>query len=479
MTDILSLFQSKHIIVVGDIILDHYLVGAAERISPEAPVPVVRLSSEKYCLGGAANVAYNCAQMGAKVTLLGCIGQEDTITPNLIKKQNIQGHFAHPVGFKTIQKTRVMSRQQQMLRLDQEPTTKALNVDTLFECYQTLLKQADAVILSDYAKGVLHQPSRWIEAAKQAKITVLVDPKQDDMGVYAHANVITPNQNELRKMLPTTKDLNDTINLSQQAMRQHHIENIVFTRGADGMMLIQPRDHSIQLKAQTHDVFDVTGAGDTVISTIALAYCSGLNWADALTLASLAAGQVVTKIGTAAPDMNVLYQTFMAQKPDQSIESQISQLHAKTYVSLAKSKGERVVMTNGCFDILHPGHLHYLREAKTLGEHLIVALNTDNSVKRLKGNHRPINSLQTRATMLLALEMVDAVVEFDQDTPEELIKDLQPDILVKGGDYAIENIAGAEAVLAAGGEVKQLNFLAGYSTTSFLKRIQTEKEKSK
>lgn len=476
MTNILSQFQSKRILIVGDIILDHYLFGSTTRVSPEAPVPVVRLTSEKHCLGGAANVAYNCAQMGSKVELLGCIGADDSTIPSMLEAQNIQVHFAHPNHFKTIRKTRILSRHQQLLRLDEEPETAPLDVDTLFEHYQERLKHADAVILSDYAKGVLHQPTRWIKAAQAEKVPVFVDPKHHDMSLYRGATAITPNQNELNNMLPTATDLNSTIELSQQAMKTNQIENIVLTRGAAGMMLIQPNDSSLQLKAQTHDVFDVTGAGDTVIAMVALAYCCGLNWSDTLTLANLAASQVINKMGTAAPDMNMLYHAFVPQTNKGEIDAHVNQATAKAYIALAQSKGERVVLTNGCFDILHPGHLHYLREAKALGHHLVVALNTDDSVRRIKSNNRPINPLKTRATMLLALAAVDIVVSFNEDTPEALIKYLQPDVLVKGGDYPIETIAGADTVLASGGQVKQLSFLDGYSTTDFIQRIQTEKD---
>ena len=472
MQNLQTRFANIRVLVVGDFILDHYQVGQAHRLSPEAPVPGIDLKDEYFRLGGAANVAKNCASLGASVQFLSLMGQDadHTQAQVMLNDAGIQSTIHSPAGFSTIRKTRVISQHQQLLRIDQENQPQTWNTQALFNQYELALKNADVVILSDYAKGVLQDPQAWIQAAKAQNIPVFVDPKQHSFAPYAGATCITPNQKELQAML---KGNHKGIPLEQAAQAtalSHDIDYILLTKGAEGMTLIQPNAENLHFCSTRHDVFDVTGAGDTVIATMALSYACQFSLDDCLKVASFAAGLVVTQLGTATPPIDQLQNALYATEPAEKRKI-LTKEQAQIFIEQAKSRSETCVLTNGCFDLLHPGHLHYLREAKALGTYLIVAVNDDASITRLKGAPRPIYPLQMRLTMLASLEMIDALVVFSEDTPEGLIAQLLPNILVKGGDYKGKTVAGAKEVIASGGRLELLSFLDGHSTTHLLEHI--------
>lgn len=472
MQNLQSSFANIRVLVIGDFILDHYQVGQAHRLSPEAPVPVIDLNDEYFRLGGAANVAKNCASLGASVQFFSLMGDDadNTQAQTMLDDACIQSITHTPPGFSTIRKTRILSQHQQLLRIDQENKPKLWDTQPLFNAYERALKCADVVILSDYAKGVLHNPLMWIEAAKAQSIPVFVDPKQGSFAPYAGATCITPNQKELQAML---KECHSGPSLEQAAQAtaiSHDIGYILLTKGPEGMSLIQPNTESLHFCSTRHDVFDVTGAGDTVIAAMALSFACDFSLEDCLKVASFAAGLVVTQLGTATPPITELQSALDATEPAEKRKI-LTKAQAQVFIEQAKGRSETCVMTNGCFDLLHPGHLHYLREAKALGTYLIVAVNDDASITRLKGAPRPIQPLAMRLTMLASLEMIDALVVFSEDTPQALIAQLLPNILVKGGDYKGKTVAGAEEVIASGGRLELLSFLDGHSTTHLLEHI--------
>lgn len=469
-------FSQTTILVYGDLILDRYWGGNSERVSPEAPIPVVKILNQVTRPGGAANVALNLATIHCNVELMGITGKDpeaDDLKKQL-KEKAIQCHFQQSSEVSTISKLRVIARNQQMLRLDFEKTLAGCKTEKLIAQYQKNLEKADMVVLSDYAKGTLHNAPQLIAMAREKNIPVLVDPKGKDFGIYAGATLITPNLSEFEAIVGKCGDNDDLIVEKAKALIElYQFEAMLVTRGKDGMSLIFGDDKSpIHLHSHAREVFDVTGAGDTVIAFLAACAASGLDLERAAYVANMAAGLVVKKLGTAAISLPELRTALRhALGAHQGI---LTQNELLSIVLDAKAKGEKIVMTNGCFDVIHPGHIQYLEQAKELGDRLIIAVNTDESVKKLKGDSRPINSLESRMAVLSALRAVDWVVPFSEDTPEKLITAVKPDVLVKGGDYQVEQIAGHKAVLKNGGQVKILNFYDGHSTTGLIKKIREE-----
>ena len=464
-------FTNAAVLVVGDVMLDRYWFGDAGRISPEAPVPVVKVKQIDDRPGGAGNVALNIAALGAQVTLIGVTGDDEAarILSEQLTANGVNSQVQHIANIPTITKLRVISRHQQLIRLDFEEKFPAFNSSSLLEIYKKALAKADLVILSDYNKGTLIAPEQFIELARAANIPVLVDPKGTDFGIYRGCDVITPNLKEFEAIVGVCQSEYDLVQKGQQFLHEKNIRALLLTRGEQGMTLIQTDHEETHLPAHAREVFDVTGAGDTVIATLGAAMAAKSSLTNAMGLANLAASLVVAKLGAAtisAPELQVAINS--SGETGGGILNDEQLLLA---VNEARLRNKKIVFTNGCFDILHAGHVTYLQQAKQLGDYLIVAVNDDDSITRLKGPGRPINSVEQRMAVLAGLGVVDWVISFDDDTPKRLLKLLQPHILAKGGDYTVDQVVGAEIVLAYGGDVRVLGIIKGVSTTNIIDRM--------
>ncbi|MGC9967019.1 MAG: bifunctional D-glycero-beta-D-manno-heptose-7-phosphate kinase/D-glycero-beta-D-manno-heptose 1-phosphate adenylyltransferase HldE [Syntrophobacteraceae bacterium] len=475
----LSDFEKIAVLVIGDVILDRYLWGRVSRISPEAPVPVVKVEGRTYRLGGAANVAANLASLGCRVSLLGTKGSDSfgERLSRLLAENGIEDHLLTLAAPRpTITKTRIMSQGQQLLRLDEEETgpigpgeSKAL-MDRALE----LIENASVVILSDYGKGILDIPccSTLIRSARRKNLPVLVDPKGKDWTKYEGATCITPNTAELE--LTTGKQIisDETLmDAGRELIKNLRIDRLLITRGPKGMALFTRNDPPVVIPTQARDVFDVSGAGDTVIATTAAGIGAGLDWPDAARLANIAAGIVVGKVGTNPIRAEEL--ALALRQGQNGTQRKICDLASALFsVNAWRAMGDSVVFTNGCFDILHVGHIRLLHAAAGEGERLVVGLNSDISIKRIKGAHRPILPQQDRASLLAALGCVDMVVIFEEDTPLALIKALRPDVLVKGADYTREAVVGHELVEGWGGRVVLAPLIENLSTTGIVERVR-------
>ncbi|MBU3021737.1 bifunctional D-glycero-beta-D-manno-heptose-7-phosphate kinase/D-glycero-beta-D-manno-heptose 1-phosphate adenylyltransferase HldE [Aestuariibacter sp. A3R04] len=465
-------FSQTKILIVGDLMLDRYWSGGTGRISPEAPVPVVNVENTEDRPGGAANVAINAATLGASVTLLGATGDDENAN---ILEQRLSSHGVNTILFRyaerdTITKLRVMSRNQQLLRLDFEKSFSQVDKSAMLDAFTTALQAHDVVVLSDYAKGCLSDVQQFIQAAKRAGKPVVIDPKGNDFSRYRDATLITPNRAELAAITGDAQDENTLCEQATSLRDSLNLGAILLTRSEQGMTLFEKTNEPYHLPAKAKEVFDVTGAGDTVVSVLAVALAAQQSLQHACVLANIAASVVVGKLGTSTVSTTELAVALGEQSShlDGGVmtEAQLAQAMLQ-----ARHRQERIVMTNGCFDILHAGHVSYLEAAAKLGDRLIVAVNDDDSVSRLKGPGRPINNVVRRMAVLAGLAAVDWVVPFSEDTPQRLIASLLPDILVKGGDYRVEDIAGGKEVMDAGGEVRVLHFEAGVSTTGIISQI--------
>lgn len=466
-------FTSVNVLVAGDVMLDRYWYGATGRISPEAPVPVVRVGQGEDRPGGAGNVAGNLVRLGASCRLLGIVGDDDNARSlrEGLKKIGVADALVTQPGISTTTKLRIISRQQQLIRMDFEEEAARFDASRLREGFAAALDGCDVVILSDYAKGSLDEPAKLIEIARDIGVPVLVDPKGSDFTRYRGATLLTPNLAEFETVVgPCPDDV--TLEEKAKALRTElKLKYLVVTRSEHGMSIFSDGD-PLHLPALAREVYDVTGAGDTVISLLAAGLGAGLNIADSAAIANLGAGIVVGKVGTAAVTTTELRLALKHQMGGAG--GVLDEDELMEAVLQARQHGERIVMTNGCFDLLHAGHVAYLQEARALGDRLVIAVNDDESVRRLKGESRPIMPLAQRMAVLAALDAVDWVVPFSEDTPERVIGRVLPDFLVKGGDYQPEDIAGYAAVTGAGGEVRVLHFEAGISTTDIVKRIRGE-----
>ncbi|SFX39631.1 bifunctional D-glycero-beta-D-manno-heptose-7-phosphate kinase/D-glycero-beta-D-manno-heptose 1-phosphate adenylyltransferase HldE [Marinospirillum alkaliphilum] len=465
----LAAFEQARLLVAGDVMLDRYWQGATSRISPEAPVPVVKVQQSDDRPGGAANVALNLVSLGGVASLVGVIGEDDNgrLLDQRLHQLGVKTFFEYSKTHPTITKLRVMSRNQQLIRLDFEEMLES--GQTLLDQYSKAMDQVDLVILSDYAKGSLKQVQSLIQQARKAGKRVLVDPKGKDYSIYRQASVLTPNLSEFETVVGHCRDEGELEQKGEALRQQLELEALLITRSEKGMTLIRADHPPLHLPTRAQEVYDVTGAGDTVIAVLGLALASGHDWPEAVMLANLAAGLVVAKPGTATVSLGEIHAALHGEK---LIEYGVLPVNTLIEaVRAAQARGEKVVMTNGCFDLLHAGHVAYLEEARKLGDRLVVAVNADDSVSRLKGPSRPINPLDRRMRVLAGLQSVDWVVPFEEDTPAALIEQVLPDLLVKGGDYKPEDIAGADAVLKAGGEVRVLSFVDGVSTTAMVHSI--------
>lgn len=473
MKNILQNENKPNILVIGDLMIDQYLWGKCERISPEAPVQIIDIDKESKVLGGAGNVVNNLLSLGAEVSVLSVVGNDETAVEinQLIEKTNAKSYLIHQDGRKTSKKTRLMAAKSQVIRYDKESkddiTTES--VDKVFEKFELILDSYDMILLSDYGKGVLTNEltQKIIESAKKSSKKVIVDPKGNDYSKYKGAYFLTPNKKEAEIATGISIDSKDNlknalINLKKTA----ELDLSIITLSEDGIAVL--KDDEVTVKPTVaREVFDVTGAGDTVLASLgfALSLCDDIY--TSIEFANLAAGVVVGKLGSATVTLDEI-EDYKASLHKSSID-----LHIKSFKDIEKvverlnKKNKKIVFTNGCFDILHKGHVQYLNEAKALGDILIVGLNSDASVKRLKGESRPINCEEDRAYILSALECVDYVVVFEEDTPYELIKKVNPSILVKGADYEGKEVVGSDIAE----KTILINFVEGKSTTSTIEKI--------
>lgn len=460
-------FSEAHVVVAGDVMLDRYLFGSTGRISPEAPVPVVHVHETDDRPGGAANVAINLASLGVTTRLIGIVGKDGAADSlqQILQDSGIRCDLHKVDDRPTISKTRVQSRGQQLIRLDQEDTAPMSN-EKIVATLEKVIKGAGAVVLSDYGKGSLTDVATMIEVCRAADVPVLVDPKGNDFAKYRRASLLTPNQSEFESVMGVCESDAVLVERARKMLDDLELDALLVTRSEKGLLLLEAEQEPVFLSTQAREVFDVTGAGDTVIATLAAAIASGQSLSLAAALANLAAGLVVRKIGVASVTPGEL--NVALHERGQGGRGVLGLDELKSMVKEARGRGEKIILTNGCFDVLHAGHVAYLEEAKGLGDRLIVAVNDDDSVRRLKGETRPINSLENRQLVLAGLAAVDWVVPFSDDTPADLIESLLPDVLVKGGDYQAEQIAGAKAVLHNGGEVRVLGFRDGHSSSRII-----------
>ena len=467
-------FSTSRVLVIGDLMLDVYLHGSTSRISPEAPVPIVRVDREEIRVGGAGNVALNVAALGARSSILALVGCDAhaTTLQNMIAASGTHTELISTAGKSTILKKRVISKNHQLLRIDYETAFDAEDSGHLLAVLEQSLPNIDVVVLSDYAKGTLTHARRMIELIRTAGKPVLVDPKGSDFTKYIGATLITPNLSEFEAVAGRCKDDNDIAAKATTMLDDFCLEAILVTKSERGMTLIQRGQAPLNLPALAREVYDVTGAGDTVIATLAAVLGAGAPVSDAVHLSNAAAGVVVGKFGTATVTTIELRLHMQRQRSSVSPKIVDDLQELLDIVAEARVDGEVLVLTNGCFDLLHPGHIDYLRRARKLGDRLIVLVNDDASVSNLKGSHRPINDLNFRRQMLAALECVDYVCHFSTPTPAMQIEAIQPDILVKGGDYKVGDIAGSDYVLAHGGRVEVLPFVDGYSSSNIIDKIK-------
>ena len=490
MTDLSHLAQlveqlpNAKVLCIGDVMLDRFVYGSVTRISPEAPIPIIRVERESAMLGGAGNVARNATALGASVRFLSLVGDDlpgREVMEYVANDKGVEPYIQIERNRPTTIKTRYIAGGQQLLRSDNETTATlaAPTISNLSALAAQLAPDVSAIILSDYGKGVLHGDvvAATIAAARKAVKPVIVDPKGTDYSIYRGATVVTPNRAEAQAA--TGIDIQsdeDAIAAATKIITECGIENVLLTRSQDGMTLVTSKGEATHLPTEAREVFDVSGAGDTVVACLASAIAGGASLSDAARIANVAAGIVVGKIGTAVvyPDelISVLHHhdLMIGEAKLMPLDRMVDR------VERWRRKGYKVGFTNGCFDLLHPGHLSLLQRARSNCDRLIVGLNSDASVKRLKGEARPVQSEAARAAVLGSLETVSGVVIFGEDTPITVIEALKPDILVKGADYTIDKVVGADIVQGYGGKVVLANLADGFSTTSTIARINQGKD---
>jgi D-beta-D-heptose 7-phosphate kinase/D-beta-D-heptose 1-phosphate adenosyltransferase len=478
-------FHDVRILVVGDLMLDRYILGEVDRISPEAPVPVLRHAHRYERPGGAANVAMNLAGLGCQALLAGLWGSdaEQRELAAALEAAHIDTTGVVTSSLPTISKTRIVGRTQQLLRLDIESrdAPSAQDLDNLQARVLGLVEKVHAVILSDYAKGALTPDlcAAAIRTARRLNVPVFVDPKTPDFSRYSNATMVCPNLTELSQATGVNLDTKNPRNLdallaaAEQQRVEHSFDYLTATMSERGIRVLSAAG-SFHSPARAREVFDVSGAGDTVIATIAASMAAGLKPETAVDLANLAAGIVVGKVGTAPIAHHELIALLTPSSKLNADEKILDRQRLASRVADWRASGETIVFTNGCFDLLHVGHITLLEDCRKFGTKLVLGLNSDASVCRLKGPTRPIVAELERARVMAALAAVDAVVLFAEDTPLELIREIRPDVLVKGGDYTIETVVGHEDVLAAGGRVEIIPTVEGFSTTNIIRKLTAQ-----
>ena len=472
-------FQRYRVLVVGDLMLDQYVWGDVHRISPEAPVPVLRSVRRTNVAGGAANVAMNLVGLGAQVSLAGFLGaDEDARTlRGLLSTSNVATDALCVWQRPTISKTRVMAGRQQLMRLDVETPElpSASEVDSLLQLLDAQIAQADSIILSDYAKGAL--PERVcqyvIAEARKRNIPVLVDPKGSNFSKYRHATTICPNLQELAICTGvSTSDHDVLMNTARALLGTLVLDYLTVTMSERGIRVLRANPaEDVRAAAQAREVYDVSGAGDTVIATLAATAAARLDLESAIQLANVAAGIVVSRVGTVPIDRANLLATLSSELTLSTQEKVVDRAGLIARAAQWRNRGESIVFTNGCFDLLHIGHITLLEDAHRMGDHLVLGINSDASVQRLKGPARPIVGENERARILSALASTDAIVIYEEDTPLETIEALRPDVLVKGGDYTEATVVGAEMIRSWGGRVAIVPTVAGFSTSNIIKKM--------
>jgi D-beta-D-heptose 7-phosphate kinase/D-beta-D-heptose 1-phosphate adenosyltransferase len=476
-----SLFSrigSIRCLVIGDLMLDEYLWGKAERISPEAPVQVVDVVREELRLGGAGNVVNNLVALGAQVSVCSVVGEDDNgraLLEDFTRRAvAVDAVFRDPAR-RTSRKTRVVASNQQIVRIDREsrePLSAAMESQV---CAWITAHAAsfNVILLSDYLKGVLTPQviATVVAVAGSTAVPVLVDPKGTDFSRYQGATILTPNRKEAEAAAGLS--IRDNESLNQAAgliMEKACLKNLLVTRSEEGMSLFSRNAEAVHIPTVAREVFDVSGAGDTVLAALAIGIAAGLGMAEAARLANIAAGIAVGKLGTSTVSPTEIINAVALTHSDS--DSKIKHLDVLTAIITAeKARGKQIVFTNGCFDLLHAGHVKYLQKARSLGDLLIMGLNSDASVRRLKGEKRPLIGEDERAHILAALDCIDYVVIFDEDTPLKLITALKPHILAKGGDYTADGVVGKDVVESYGGRVELVTFVDGKSTTNIIERI--------
>lgn len=480
--EVIATFSNARIAILGDVMLDRFVTGEVSRISPEAPIPVIRVVNENSTLGGAGNVACNIVRLGGHAMLIGALGDDDaanTVEAAVAREPRLSGALIHEAGRRTVIKTRFVAHGQQLLRVDEESVrdiddTSSASILSVLE--STLDEGTQVLVCSDYAKGVLTCSilSRAIGAARARGVPVIVDPKARDLARYAGATVITPNAHEAA--LATSIPCDDDEGVAEAARKIADLVGcnvVIVTRGPQGMTILSRldgRDDVAHLPTEARDVHDVSGAGDTVTAVLALGLAIGVSLEDAARLANIAAGIAVVKVGTSPVEANELEYALQISGLIRQKEKIVPLAAAAAAARTWRAKGQRVVFTNGCFDVLHPGHVRLLEKARLCGDKLIVALNSDDSVRRLKGPMRPIQSESARATVMGSVGVVDLITIFNDETPLAAIEAIRPDVLVKGADYAESQVVGADLVRSYGGRVVLVPLEAGHSTSQVIAR---------
>ncbi|MDY0269032.1 bifunctional D-glycero-beta-D-manno-heptose-7-phosphate kinase/D-glycero-beta-D-manno-heptose 1-phosphate adenylyltransferase HldE [Trichloromonas sp.] len=474
----LSRLKDINALVIGDLMLDEYLWGKAERISPEAPVQVVDVTRADLRLGGAGNVVNNLVALGCRVEVVSVLGEDDDghLLRSLLVDQGIavDGIFSDP-GRVTSRKTRVLAGNQQMLRIDRESKDPILEdlARRLLDHVRAVADGFQVILVSDYLKGVLTDflLRELIALGREKGIPVVIDPKGDDYGKYRGATLLTPNRKEAQTASGVAIVDEASLLKAGRALRERlELDALVLTRSEEGMSLFLRDGRELHMPTKAREVFDVSGAGDTVLSVIGVGLAAGLSLEQAATVSNLAAGVVVGKVGTSTVSPEEILQASGAAHADGDLKIRNREALA-TVLDRERRQGRRIVFTNGCFDLLHVGHVKYLQAARRLGDLLVLGLNSDDSIRRLKGPNRPLISQDERAHILAALDCINHVVIFDEDTPLELIRLLRPDILVKGGDYTPEGVVGKDLVESWGGRVELIQFVDGKSTTGIVEKI--------
>ena len=478
---VISNFENQRIIVIGDIMLDRFIAGSVSRISPEAPVPVLKARDERISIGGAGNVAVNLMSLGACVKIHGIVGDDDNGNKlsELLNQTEIDASdlITDPERITTT-KTRIMARNQQIVRIDYEQVNPISNITRkkILRSYINSINKfrPDAIIISDYAKGLMTSElcKEIINHPKVKNIFVAVDPKGRDFTKYKGAGVITPNQTEAEEVCGFSIVDEATVKKAMKKLSKiTGIDNIVITRGREGISYCVGGQNIDTVHSNAREIFDVTGAGDTVVSVLTLSYLSSKSWEDSVRIANAAAAMVVGRIGTVSVTHRDLLNAFVNDR-NPKLQKIISRNSLVELLSQLRKEKKKITFTNGCFDLFHKGHLHLLNEAKNFGDILIVGVNDDDSVKRIKGEQRPYIPALDRARMIAELESVNFVVVFAEDTPLELIKMIKPDILIKGSDYIHKKVIGSEFVESYGGKVKFIEQLKGISTSTLLSKIR-------
>ena len=448
--------MKKKITVIGDVMIDWYLHGESSRISPEAPVPVVNFKESKFQLGGAANVANNLKHLEIEPFLIGATGKDHfgSKLKEHLKGENINFNLLSEVSFQTICKQRLMSSNQQLARIDYEQYFQASKLSKIFNTFIKNIAKTDLIIVSDYGKGTIFNARKLIQSARKLGKKILIDPKGKDFTKYKGANLITPNKSEFEKIMGKVSSKKDLLNKAKKMLKHLNLESLVVTLGSEGMYVLSKSNKKIKeefINAYPQEVFDVSGAGDTTISALGAALSEGKDIFSAAEFANFAASISVSKLGT----------------------STVNKDEIAGLMALDSSKKQVIVFTNGCFDIIHSGHLDLLKEAKSYGDKLIVGLNSDKSISKLKGSDRPIINQSERKKILSALKFVDDVIIFNEENPLKLIKKLKPNILVKGADYTKEQVVGGKFVESYGGQIKLVKLTKGKSTSNIIDKISS------